>query len=179
MGVRHHLDAVRDNVEDHQRIGDHEEDIRRVQPGLLPVRQALEKADHVIAHETHTAAVEPRESGVRHRPVLGKDVADGLQGIMLEGARLLLPVPDDLDGPAEAPDHDLGPAAEEGVPRPLLAALDGLEQEGILAVVDLQERRDRGLHVGEDLPVHGDQVPLFCLLFELFERWIDHKTPCK
>jgi hypothetical protein len=170
---------VRDRVEDHQRIGDHEQDVRRVQPGLLPVRQILEKADHVIAHETHTAAVEPRERRVRHRPVPGKDIADRLQGIMLEGARLLLPVPDDFDGPAEAPDHDLGPAAEKGVPRPFLSAFDGLEQKGILAVVDLQERRDRGLHIGEDLPVHGDEVPLFCLLFEFFERRTKHKTPCK
>src|SRR2546426_1214599 len=63
--------------------------------------------------------------------------------------------------------------------RSLLAALDALEEEAVRPAVDLQERRHRGLQVGQDLAADGDQVPL---AGERRERSEEHtselQSPC-
>ena len=63
MRVRHDLDQVRDIVEDHEGVRDHEEDIGKVQPLFLPRRQFLEKTDHIIPHESDGPAEKTRQRG--------------------------------------------------------------------------------------------------------------------
>ena len=53
----------------------------------------------------------------------------------------------------------------------MLAALDRLEQKRVVGVLgDLQERRHRRQHVGDELFVDGDKRPSLRQLFEFFER---------
>src|SRR2546426_11123824 len=60
-------------------------------------------------------------------------------------------------------------APQKRVAPPLLAALDALQQIGARASVDLGERRDRRLEVGQDLAGNRNQVPLSGQRAKLFE----------
>ncbi len=54
--------------------------------------------------------------------------------------------------------HRPGPHPHEAVARPLLAALDGLEEKRGAAVVQAAEQGEGRIHVGENLADHGNQV---------------------
>src|SRR5437879_4486446 len=60
-------------------------------------------------------------------------------------------------------------APQKRVAPPFLATLDALQQIAARAAVDLGERRNRRLEVGQDLAGNWNQVPLFGQCAKLFE----------
>src|SRR5574341_1770991 len=117
----------------------------------------------------------------RHTRLVGDWSSDVCSSdlVPVEGTLLGFSVPDDLHLTVETPNHHRRLASQKGVPGPLLAAFHGFEEEGEFSIIDLPESRNRRFHVGEDLAINRDEVPLFRLLSELFERRPKHKTPCK
>ena len=85
MRVGNHLDPVGEVVEDEKGIGDHEEDIGKIQALFFPRRQFLEITDHVVSHESHGAAEKTGQRRVRHRLVVGEHVLDDLERIPFKG----------------------------------------------------------------------------------------------
>src|SRR5262245_8393801 len=132
-------------------------------------RQALEGADGVVTQIADEPAGEARQPAHRHRSI-------ALQHVMHRDERIADRAGDKravrravVQHAVLAPQHALRRAAEKAVAGPLLAAFDALEQERIAAAVDLQERRDRRLEVGEDLAVDRHQIALRGQRAELVE----------
>jgi hypothetical protein len=82
-----------------------------------------------------------------------------LEGIPLDAHPPGLAVRGPLDVPAARAEDGAGATAHEAVAAPLLAALDRLEQEARVAVVELAKERDRRVHVHEELADHRDEIP--------------------
>src|SRR3990172_10645484 len=170
---------MRGIVEDHEGVRNHKEDVGNIQSVFVTPWQLFKETDDVVSHEPHGAAIKPGKRGVRDRLVRGQNAFDRLKGIWAEGVRRDLVFSDNLDLAVEAFDHDGRAAAEQRVPAPLFPALHAFKKERMPVVVDLRERGHRGLHVRKYLSIYRDQVPLFRLFFELFERGLEHKTPEK
>ncbi len=76
-----------------------------------------------------------------------------------------------LDDDLIAPDAEDGQQVrpEEAVPPPFLPSLHALQQKEMGTVRQFHEGRDGGFRIGEDLPIDGDQVSLFCQFGECFK----------
>src|SRR5262249_53998746 len=72
---------------------------------------------------------------------------------------------------ASGEDH-LRRHADEAVAAPGLTAFDALEQEGVTAIIDLEERRHRSVEVGKDVAIDGHEVSARGELLEFLERGI-------
>jgi hypothetical protein len=60
---------------------------------------------------------------------------------------------------------------EKGVAGEFVAFLDGFEEEGVVAGVDLVESGDGRFHVGDDLAVNRDEVAAMGPFAETFAGW--------
>src|SRR5215470_624066 len=91
--------------------------------------------------------------------------------------RIRVSVLDQLAALAARDEHERRRAAEQRVAPPLLAALDALEQEAVGAAIDLAERRDRGVVVGEHLAVERHELAGLGERLELGPGRDDHRAP--
>jgi hypothetical protein len=80
----------------------------------------------------------------------------------------------DLDHSGPCLEHGASTETDEAVAAPLLAALVRLEQEGVAAVVDLEEDREGGVEVGYDLADERDGARTRSQLSEALEVRADH-----
>ena len=143
--VRDHLDRVQHVVEDQQRVREHQPGLGHAQRVRLRLRHALEVADRLVADVADGAAVEARQAGRRDRAELGDFVLDHAQRI----AVLVMQRADAVRL-----------RADERVASHALAALDGLEQERVVAARDLEVGGDGRLEVGAHLAVDRGEVAL-------------------
>ena len=129
----------------------------------MAVRQPFHEADHVVAEKAHRATIKARQAG------RGAHRERGEQGAQF-GQRV---DPVQLDHPARtagvlhahlvahAGEGDQRVQADERISAPLLAALHGLEQEGVSRVAgDLGKDGERRVQIGDDGAGHRDQVGL-------------------
>ena len=154
LGERDQLHAARDVVEDHHVRGDHEQDVRRVHVvRRRRVRKPpLHVAHGVVAEVAHQSAEEARQvRQVWHHETLGKRF-DGGKGIVRVLSVDHAPVLQRGEGVASNAQHGARGQADDGIARPLLAALRRrFEQIGIGRVGELQIGGERRLQVREDL----------------------------
>ena len=143
--MRDHLDGVQHVVEDQQRVREHQPGLRYAQRVRLRLRHALEVPDRLVADVADGAAVEARQPGRRDRAELGDLVLDHAQRVAVLVVQRA---------------HAVGLRADEGVAPHALAALDGLEQERVVAARDLQIGGDGRFEVGADLAVDRGEVAL-------------------
>ena len=128
----------------------------------------LEDRDGVVGEGADGAAREARHPLGRLDPPAGQEVPQGDEGVVGRdlGDRQVGRVLDDADravldpGAAVADlEQPARPDAEEAVPPQALAAFDGLEEvRGRGAVVESEERADRGLEVGVAHRPQADRV---------------------
>ena len=127
----------------------------------------LERGDRVVGERPDGAAGEPRHPVDRQHPAARHERADRGEGIGGRRAvdRQVRGIGRDGDRPGLGPGDAVAdleepprPDAEERVPAEALAALDRLEEIGRTAVVEPQERPDRGLEVGRAGGAEQDRV---------------------
>ena len=146
----HDLDQVLEVVEDEQRVYELEEHLGQAVGVAAGQRQALEVAHGLVADVADGAAVEGGQVGVgdqREAFELALDLVqrvDAGHGLIGDG------------GSVDA----VGLGADEGVARGPVGALDRLEQERVVAALDLEEGGDGRFQVGEDLAIDGRQAAL-------------------
>jgi hypothetical protein len=159
--VGQHQQPVAHVVEDHQVIGQQEDEIGQIQLVAGRGRQPLHKAHPVVADVAHCAADEARQTVHVDRSALAHEVLDHIQWI---GRRARL-----QDSAACALDaHRLAAGqqrqrrlhADEGVAAHLLPLLHRLQQKGGAVIAQLQIDRHRRLQVGRQLAVDRDQIAL-------------------
>ena len=144
--ARDDLHREREVVEDDDRVGQQEDRVRYGEIVVGGVRELLQVADGVVRQEADRAAPErgqvvDRDGFLRPVPPLQLDEA----GRRPPATFRVFPLALDRDL-AVARRVDRGRVRPENrVPGPLLAALDALEKERVLAVRDLEERRDRSV----------------------------------
>ena len=143
--VRDHLDGVQHVVEDQQRVREHQPGLRYAQRVRLRLRHALEVPDRLVADVADGAAVEARQAGRRDRAELGDLVLDHAQRVAVLVVQRA---------------HAVGLRADERVAPHALAALDGFEQERVVAARDLEVGGDGRFEVGADLAVDRGEVAL-------------------
>ena len=158
--VRHDADRLADVVEHQDALHEHHADVGQREVVLRGDRQTLERPHGVVAEIADGAADEAGQTRKRHRAARTEQALQLDQGVV-GGASLHRPVRGfHLDLVTADPQHTDGLGAEEAEPTPALPALHALEEEAVWAAMDLQERRDRRLQVGEDLPADRNEVTL-------------------
>src|SRR5262249_57939635 len=106
------------------------------------------------AHEADRAAEEARQPrpldrhGAQRRELRAQDLEGVSRRTHSFDAPVLLP----LDVGAARAEQSARTSSDEAEPAPFLAALDRLEQEARVAVVEPPEQRERRVHVREGLP---------------------------
>ena len=153
-------------VEDEQRVAEHEHGVRQLEIVVGGRRQALHVTDHVVRKVPDGAALEARQTRHGHRLELAEQPAQGFERITV-GEPLGAPAAPHGDPPVFRRQHRVGIAAEERVARPLLTALDRLEEERVGARPEPQVRGQRRVEVGGELGEHGDEVASSGELVEL------------
>ncbi len=144
------LDGVLEVVEDEDGVGEHEQGLGEgLRVGVGDGDARLEVAGDLVGEEADGAAGEAREA-----------VLDGGQG---EARELLFDLQQGVGalvgtGVGATAEDAVGLGADEAVAGQPLAALDGLEEEGVVATGDFEERRYGRLEVGGDVAVDGSQV---------------------
>ena len=123
-------------------------------------RQSLEGARHVVPDVADGAAREARHARHGNGAVLSQQRLQGAERIRGDLAHRPPPRRLHLDGLTARAEYAGGLGPEEAVPAPLLPPLDALQEEAVRAAMDLQERRDGRLEVGENLTADRDQVPV-------------------
>ena len=103
-----------------------------------------------------------RQTGNRHRFVLRHLLLDRLQRVAV--VRLI------------NPNHFARMRTDKRIPPDVLAAFDRFEQERAATLGHLLIGRDRRLGIGNDLPIHGDQVAVLRQFQKLRFRRREH-TP--
>ena len=88
---------------------------------------------------------------------LARPSKTGLQRIAV-GKPLRAPLSTHGDPPVLRREHDERITAEEGIPCPLLAALDGFQQEGVRPRPQAQIGGQRGVEVRGKLREHGHEI---------------------
>ena len=161
-GVADDGQALLHRIVDEHEAGHHEGAVGQVE-GRMAVRQPFHEADHVVAEKADRATIKARQAGC------GAHRERGEQGAQF-GQRV---DPVQLDHPtrtagvvhahlvAHAREGDQRVQADEGIAAPLLAALHGLEQEGVSRIAgDLGKDGERRVEIGDDGAGHRDQVGL-------------------
>ena len=159
-------------VENEDRVGDHEDHVRHIQPIWLALRQfadgGLEEPDNVVSHEADGAPGKPRQPRQRHGLEAGHQFLKLAKRIRLRLKLARLPVFGDGDGPAAGAEKDARIAADKRVTAAFVAVLGGLQQEGVAAAIQFFESGDGRLRVGDQLRADRDEIAVFCQLAELF-----------
>ncbi len=140
-GLGDHLDRPADVVEDDHDVRDQEARGRRGVAFLAlgQLHGRLEAADRVVGDVADSAAGERRQALPVGAGVLGERIAQRREHVAVRRG---------------VERHRPAARAEERVAPDLLAALDGLEQEGRAAMTQAQERADRRQQIGGKL-AHG------------------------
>src|ERR1700677_1400437 len=167
-------DGLGGAVEDEQFIGDEEIHDRRLQ--VVARRSGDDRLDVVnklVTDESDGAAPETGQAGGRGRPIAAHDlfpprqaVPDpGSDGETFDGFAVF----EDVHAVGGLFDDGAGIASDEGVTANMLAAFDGLEEEGFARAADFSIDRERSLQVGQNAAGDGNEVALGGALQEL--RW--------
>jgi hypothetical protein len=77
----------------------------------------------------------------------------------------------DRDVPAAGCNDDTGRDPEKRITRKRFPPLHAFQQERELVLSEFLERGNRSFHVGKDLTVDGNEVPMSTHLFELGIGW--------
>src|SRR5260370_18161764 len=127
----------------------------------------LEASADIVGEKSYRAA---KKSG-QIRPLGSAKALDrGAQLLERVGDRAHFdsaPRPDDIHPVFSRAHHHRWLRSEKRIASPLFAAAHAFEEEGVVAALDFQERRDRSLQVGGDFLEDGDQVK--SLRRQLFE----------
>ena len=114
--------------------------------------QPLDVAHPVVAQEPHGPTREARQArqlGGSQAVDQGAQLAERVDRVIsrqIHAARAA--AARDLDAASARDEAATAPHPDDAVAAPLLAAVDGLEQEAGLAVVELEEDPERGVEVG-------------------------------
>jgi hypothetical protein len=173
---------VFDVVERQYRVEEHEAGFVFVclsagEPAVLPGlgERRLEGRRGVVADEADRAAGEPREARHERGAELGHQPAERRHERVRRLRRDARAI--DRGLALTRAQHQERVFAEEGIARDLLAALDALEQEGVVRVLgDFQKRGDRRQQVGDDFLDDGHERAPARQVYELFERCLLHKV---
>jgi len=164
------LDGVLEVVEDEDRVGEHEQRLGEglgVGGGDGDAR--LEVARRLVGEEADGAAGEARQPIFDTGELEPRQLPLDLQQRVFALTRR---------GVGAGAEDAVGLRADEAVAGEPLSALDGLQEEGVVAAGHLQERRYGRLQVCGDVAVHGRQVDagLGCLEGLDFgqRRCVDH-----
>ena len=149
-------------IMDEHQPWDHERAVRQINTGV-GIRDIFNKADHVIAQESHCPAVKPWQARGGARTERRKQIAQFAQGVdrffpvrcftdARVGHRYRIP-------PARQGYQRIDP--DEGVAAPFLSALHAFEKERMLAAAaDLRINGQRRIQVGNYGAVYRNQTGL-------------------
>src|SRR6185295_4247426 len=151
--------AVAEVVEDGAAVDEHPLAVGEVRVRSVPLRDAgLEPPDGAVAQIADQASDEGRS-------VVGADELEGVHQLAeaVEGRELVLEGPRagllEKGSVRTLADEGDGLVAEEGVPAPALAALDGLEEERVGGAGELEEGADRRLGGPGELAPDRNEIP--------------------
>jgi hypothetical protein len=114
--------------------------------------------DHVVGEEADGAALEAGEAGHGNGLEAPQEPPERVEGVAVGQALRAAVAVAEGDPTVLAGQDQPRLRAEEGVARPRLAALDGLQEERIGAGAQAQVGRQRRIEVGGQLGEDGDEI---------------------
>ncbi len=154
-------DGVAQVVEHHEHVGQDEGHVGQAHVVGRRVGQVLHVAHAVVAEVADGPAHEGRQSLERRHPVAREMLRHEGEGVSPVVGQVLLGVHSaaaDGDGRPVQPETLPGLDAQEGVAAELQSLLRALQQEAAGRLAQLEEGRDRGLGVVEEVMLDRDDV---------------------
>ncbi len=160
--------AVLQVIEDHEGLVDPEVEVGKpvVVPSLFG--DVFHQPDGVVGEESHRAAREGGQIRIFHAAEAAQEGSEFRQGVALEGFGLLAR---NFNAAAAGAKDVQRIAAEEGIAREFLADFHAFQQEGARAgFAQFEQGRDGRFQIRQKIPDQGDDIPLFRLETDGFER---------
>jgi hypothetical protein len=148
---------VRDVVEHDEGVRDQAGEVGRVQIIGRRLGQALDRAHQVVCEIADESAAERLEARRGREPKAREHAGETVERVTFDRALSAATLAHDQAAVLRT-QRQQRIGAENAVASPTLAALDALQEKAVAAAVELQERRDRCVEIGGDLPIHGDRI---------------------
>ena len=153
-GVHDEPEPVPEVVEDQDQLRENEVEVGVPEIVRQDRRELLEEAHVVVSDEPDRASAERGEPLHVGRAHLAQETLQHRERILALHALRALPAADLHVLPLGA-ELDRGLEAQDGVAPPVLSPLEALEEKRSVPPVELRERGDRSIQIGQDLARHG------------------------